>query len=396
MPRSEKSPSLVKFRLAERTRMISTKSLWNLLWGMGCVLFVVWGGLTASAGAVETVFPGDDWQEATPKSQGVHPAKLEAAVACMESHFGPDGAKELAIVRNGYLIWKGPDIDANHPVWSCTKTFTSTVLGLLIADGKCTLDTLAIAVLPDLDDAHPLYAKIELRHLASMTSGYHGQVVNVTPQQEWGDPMSYLQPAAPFFEAGTKVQYHDHGVHLLGSILTRIADEPVRELFKRRIADPIGMKVWDWGVCGSVNGIALNNVSGVHGTGLRTTARQMARYGHLWLNRGNWNGEQLLPASFVDEATRNQVTAAGASTFLHKRYGFYWWTNDVKPDGKRPWPSAPPKTYTAHGHSANFCFVIPEWNMVAVRMGTIAIAPLARQDALWDTFFAKLADAVTQ
>ncbi|MBM4020212.1 MAG: serine hydrolase [Planctomycetes bacterium] len=228
--------------------------------------------------------------------------------------------------------------------------------------------------------------------------GYHGQVVDVTPQQEWGDPMAYLTPTEPFFEAGTTYQYNDHGVHLLGSILTRLAGEPLKDFFKRRIADPIGMTDWDWGVCGTVEGIALNNPSGVHGTGIRTTARQMARLGYLYLNRGRWNGRQLLPADFVDEAARNQVplTARFRNLDLRGRYGLYWWTNGVQTNGKRPWASAPPGAFTMHGHNCNFCYVIPEWDMVVVRMGTQPIGRSPAQEPLWDTFFAKMAEAVAR
>jgi len=56
---------------------------------------------------------------------------------------------------------------------------------------------------------------------------------------------------------------------------------------------------------------------------------------------------------------------------------------------------APPKTYTAHGHSANFCFVIPEWNMVVVRMGTSPIGRIPEGEGMWNTFFAKVADALS-
>jgi CubicO group peptidase (beta-lactamase class C family) len=346
------------------------------------------------------VFPGTGWQEASPESQGVNSEKLKAAVAYFDENGGPQGAKELVIIRNGYLIWKGPDCDNYHNVWSCTKTFTSTVLGLLIADGKCALDDPAVKYLLSLDDRYPEYARIKLRHLASMSAGYRGEVVNVTEQQPWGEPAYYLNPTKPLFDAGTKVQYNDHEVLLLGSILTRLAGESERALFKRRIADPIGMTRFDWGVSGKVNGIELNNAAGTPTTpGVQTTARQMARFGLLYLNRGYWNGKQLLPASFVDEAGRNQVAADGASKFLYHRYGLYWWTNGVRPDGRRPWPSAPPRTYTAHGHSCNFCYIIREWNMVVVRMGTVplgtGVSALAKQDVLWDTFFAKVAEALS-
>jgi CubicO group peptidase (beta-lactamase class C family) len=351
----------------------------------------------ALAAGQQTVFPQKDWTEAAPESQGVDPARLKAAVAHMEANFGPDGARELVVVRNGYLIHKGPGADTYHNVWSCTKTFTSTVLGLLVAGGKCAIDDPAVKYVPDLDDRYPAYGKIRLRHLASMSAGYKGEVVGVSKDQPWGEPPYYLNPVAPLYEAGTKVQYNDHEVFLLGKILTRLAGEPLRTLFRRRIAAPIGMEPWDWGASGTVDGIELSNAAGTpNHPGVQTTARQMARFGLLYLNRGNWNGRQLLPASFVDEAVRNQVGGIGQSSFLYQRYGFYWWTNGVMPGGKRPWPDAPPLSYTSHGHRSNFCVVIPEWNMVVVRMGAnpISPGPTIQADVTWNGFFARLREAI--
>ena len=379
-------------------------------WTRLAAILALWVGVEMNSHG-QTVLPGIDWQEASPESQGVDSAKLQAVVAYMDENSGPEGAKELVIVRNGYLIWKGPDCDAYHEIYSATKVFTSTVLGLLVADGKCTLDTLAVEHLPDLDDRHPVYAQIRLRHLASMTGGYHGKVADVAKKdQAWGDPIICVTtPDTPEFEpAGSQVAYNDHDVHLLGRILaTRVACEPLKDIFQRRIADPIGMSRWDWGVSGTVDGVTHYNAAGTPARkgngGIQTTARELARLGLLYLSRGSWNGRQLLPASFVDEAGAVQVpaTTPGRSRhFLSGAYGFYWWTNGEMATGKRRWPSAPPKTYSAHGHNGNFCYVIPEWNMVVVRLGRQPIregvSGLAEVDQLFDTFFGKLAAAVGQ
>jgi CubicO group peptidase (beta-lactamase class C family) len=373
---------------------------------MLAVLIVFSAAITTAA---NSAFPEKNWLEVTPESQGIDPAKLKAAVDYMEKSFGPDGAKELVIVRNGYLIWQGTNADAYHPVWSCTKTFTSAVLGLLVDDGKCALDTRTIEYLPSLADANHLYSKIKLRHLASMTGGYRGEVKDVGPERPWGEPMAFLNPRQPLFEPGTTIQYNDHDVFLLGKILTLVAQEPLSAVFKRRIADPIGMTKWEWAVSGTVEGIDLNNPPGNPGGqgagGVHTTAREMARFGLLFLNRGNWNGMQLLSASFIEKATTNQVPASYGyrNHDFRGRYGFYWWTNGVMPalsgaegaNGKRPWPSAPAKTYTSHGRSANFCFVIPEWNMVIVRMGTSPISKnIAKGEQLWNEFFSRLKQAL--
>jgi len=101
------------------------------------LLIGLWG---AGPSTAQGVFPGQNWQEAAPDSQGVDAARLKAAVDYMDANFGEQGARELAIVRNGYLIWKGPNCDAYHNIWSSTKNYTSTLLGVLVSDGKCRLD----------------------------------------------------------------------------------------------------------------------------------------------------------------------------------------------------------------------------------------------------------------
>ena len=360
--------------------------------------------------AGETVFPGEQWLEATPASQGVDPAKLRAAVTFMEENFGPDGARELVIVRNGYLIWKGPDCQAYHEIYSATKVFTSTVLGLLVDEGRCTLESRAIEYLPELADRDPAYAGLTLRHLASMRGGYRGRVEGVVKdEQPWGDPIIYTTtPDKPEFEPpGSQVAYNDHDVHLLARILaTRIAGESLQDIFQRRIAEPIGMKRWEWGISGTIEGLPHVNAAGTPARngngGVRTTACELARLGLLYLNRGCWNGKQLLSPEWVEEATSVQVavsTLGRSRSFLSGAYGFYWWTNGVMAHGRRRWPSAPPRAYTAHGHNANFCLVVPEWNMVIVRLGRERIreggGSLAQLDELWDTFLGKLGKALT-
>ena len=71
----------------------------------------------------------------------------------------------------------------------------------------------------------------------------------------------------------------------------------------------------------------------------------------------------------------------------------YWWTNDVMPSGKRSWPSAPPRTYMSNGKGCNFCMVLPEWNLVIVRMGTIPV-PSRDRDQKFDKFFGMVGEAL--
>jgi CubicO group peptidase (beta-lactamase class C family) len=126
--------------------------------------------------------------------------------------------------------------------------------------------------------------------------------------------------------------------------------------------------------------------------GIWISARKLARFGHLFLNRGNWNGHQLLDASWVDHDTLPRSRGAGV-------YGYNWWVNGIKPNGQRLWPGAPPKSYYDNGLHNNVCIVIPEWSMVIARTNGgrndgSANSP-ANVDEIWNGFFARLAQAVS-
>ena len=190
--------------------------------------------------AADMIFPGKTWEQATPHSQGIDAGKLDAAIAWFEENVPRDGIKRLVIIRNGRVIWHGPQADRRHRVWSVTKAFTSTAHGLLIDDGKCTLDTLAKDHNPKLA-TH--YANVTLRHLATMTSGIDGTGGSYDKDaQGRGDQNALVDPLPPFFAPGTKYQYWDEATQQYGFVLTQIAGESLHDLLQRRILGPIGIK----------------------------------------------------------------------------------------------------------------------------------------------------------
>jgi CubicO group peptidase (beta-lactamase class C family) len=358
--------------------------------------------LAAGPAAAQAVFPGADWQEATPASQGLDAAMLQAAVDYLKANAPFDGVNELAIVRNGYLIWKGPSIDKRHGIWSCTKSFTSTVLGLLVDDGKTALDTKVATLLSTMSATYPA---VTFRHFTTMTSGYRADGDTTTGGYTHGpSPTPFSPSTTPLFTPpGSKYAYWDSAMNQFANGLTRAAGEPLKALFKRRIADPIGMKAtdWDWGNWGTIDGIVVNGGAGNGDRHVFITARQFARLGLLFLNRGKWNGNQLLGASWVDQATTVQVASSVpmGSVALSPItgpgvYGFNWWRNGVKADGQRKWPGAPTSTYAASGHNNNDMFVVPDWNLVVVRMGLDEASGFAITDATYGTFLQKIGQSI--
>ncbi len=346
------------------------------------------------------VFPDRQWQEATPESQGLDAARLERAVAYLKDNSGKDGVTELVIVRNGYLILNGSNTDKVHGVWSLTKSFTSTALGLLIDDGKVSLDTRVANIIPSMAKDYPTLA---LQHFTTMTSGYRAQGDEPRGSYLHGPSKTPFTPGPPLFTPpGSKYAYWDSAMNQFANVLTRIAGEPLESLFERRIAKPIHMnpEQWRWGNFGKIDGIRVNGGSGNSNRHMFISARELARLGHLFLNRGNWNGTQLISAAWVDAVHQTQVPASvelgHPKSGIEGRgvYGFNWWTNGIKPDGQRKWPGAPLGTYAASGYNNNDMFVIPEWNMVIVRLG-LDQRDRPITDTIYGEFIKKIGQSMT-
>ncbi len=359
-------------------------------------------GLLVAVGSSEArpgrmVFPGQAWAQATPESQGVQSAGLAAALDYLGTALRDYGGIDtLFVVRNGCVIWAGPESDKEHQIYSATKSFTSTALGLLIQDGKLSLNTLAQDLEPALAEH---YSGVTLRHFATMTSGYDSAGGSYEfDAQGRGDSWNPGPPAPPLFPPGSKFRYRDDAMSQFGNVLTTAAGKPLDQLFKARIADPIGMSQWRWTENDTPTGRVLSWQGGIW-----TSSRELARFGHLFLNRGNWNGRQLIDASWVDQATTVQVPPTVPNDALPRSrgagvYGFNWWVNGLKPNGQRLWPGAPPRTYYANGLHNNVCIVVPEWNLVVARTNGGredggANTP-ANVDEIWSGFLGRLAEVV--
>jgi CubicO group peptidase (beta-lactamase class C family) len=296
-------------------------------------------------------------------------------------------------------VWKGANIDKIHGIWSLTKSFTSTVLGLLIDDDRVTLETPTKEYISGMSKT---YSTITLRDFTTMTSGYYAIGDEPRGSYRHGPSRTPFKPGdKPLFAPpGSKYAYWDSAMNQFANVLTRIADEPIEDLFKRRIADPIGMnsEKWDWGDFGKVSGIVVNGGSGNSNKHVQISALELARFGHLFLNMGKWKGKQLISSTWVYQATRAQVPASlplGHPSSADGRgvYGYNWWVNSIKHDGNRKWPGAPAGTYSASGYNNNDMFVIPEWDMVIVRLGLDENA-FKITDEIYGTFIKKIGRAI--
>lgn len=338
------------------------------------------------------IFPQENWLEKSPEELGVDHEKMIAALEYLASESGKDGLDEVFISIKGYCIYRGDSINKKHNIYSSSKSFTSTVLGILTDKQSLSEETFA----KEIDTAlAALYPDVQLKHFASMTSGYSAQ--GATRWDEVSEDWSWTPYAidTPLFAPSTKYAYWDEAQMMFGRLLTMHTGRTLKSVFDDAIGRKIGMGAYDWGTEKEVNGIAINNGC----TGVMINAEQLARFGHFYLNKGNWNGQQLLSKDWINKATQNQVfTDVVAETDRDNVdgrgcYGYNWWVNGVMPNGDLHMPDAPKSLYYASGLHNNMCFVIPEWDMVFVRRGEDG-NPLKGKPFVYNHFFKLMALAI--
>ncbi len=323
-----------------------------------------------------------------PEEVGVSEKALKEALSYLKSQSFEDGIGEVVMLRNGLVFYQGDSVHKQHNIYSCTKGFTSTILGLLVKENRLKMEAPVADVLPELKKDYP---KLRWKHFATMTSGYSAK-----GRSRWDDENSDwswtpYDPEAPHFEPGTRFEYWDEAQMMYGKALTVILGGTLYDYLDRKIMKPIGIHSWSWGTEQETeSGIPINNGC----TGIVVNACQLARFGLLYLRQGQYKNNQLLPKNFVAQATMAQVSAT-LPVFDGDRknirgsgsYGYNWWVNAS--NGLSAMPDAPPGAYYLSGLNHNILMVIPEWDMVIVRMGDDK-NPVLPKHVVWNDFLEKL------
>ncbi len=304
----------------------------------------------------------------TPEAEGIPSSAVLDFVTAADS--GLDSLHSLMILRHGRVVaegwWHPYAAEYPHQLFSVSKSFTSTAVGLAIDEGLLTLDALVVDLLPDdlPTPISPALATLTVRHLLTMTTGHAADTVDLA-SGEHGDNWARSILAQPLeSRPGTHYVYNSGATHLLAAILHRLTGQRLLDYLTPRLFEPLGIEDATWE--SSPQGIDAG------GWGLSLTTEDLARFGQLLLQRGDWNGRQLVPASWIDEATSVQVDTSQADHDLDGRqgYGFQFWRN--RRGG-----------YRADGAFGQFCIVLPEEDAVVVFTSALPVAQLAL-DLVWD------------
>ena len=315
-------------------------------------------------------WPDGDLVERTPLPEYLDQAALDAAgnwTFDRIGHGGHEGQVTLSflVIHRGDIIYEryapGFDMGTRTRTWSTGKSITSTVVGIAVGQGLLQVDSpLPFDWLPASSDAPDPRRAIALRHVLNMSSGLYP--IDNEYQGVIGSHLAYFAGWDAYYGARNRGMVHEPGtvwdyenydtLLLIAAVRAVLGDQQAfLEFPRRRLLDRIGMRNTLLGVDRFGNYVMSSQVY--------TNARDLGRLGLLYLNRGSWNGEQIIAEEWVDFVrTPSPVTRGSGNT-----YGAQWW---LVPDGRTDLPQ---DAYSSSGARGQFTVVVPSYDLVIVRRG---------------------------
>jgi CubicO group peptidase (beta-lactamase class C family)/predicted glycoside hydrolase/deacetylase ChbG (UPF0249 family) len=237
----------------------------------------------------------------TPEGEGVSSEGISRfldAVSKSEHEF-----HSIVIVRHGKVVaegwWNPYRADLKHTMYSCSKSFTATAIGFAVAEKKLTVEDKVISFFPEdvPSDVSPNLARLQIKHLLSMSVGQDSDPTGQVARQENWVRAFFSIPIV--HEPGTKFLYNSAATYMLSAIVQKVTGQKVIDYLTPRLFQPLGIQGIDW----EVDSKGVN----AGGWGLRLKTEDMAKFGQLFLQKGKWNGKQILPVSWVEEASTMKI-----------------------------------------------------------------------------------------
>ncbi len=317
----------------------------NLIEKMGAVA-LLGGLLAAGAPAAPAEAPVAPWPASSPSREGLAAKPLAAMLERMR-----DSGLEfraLTIVKNGRLV-ASVGFDPFEPgtpqnVYSCTKSFLSTLVGIAAAEGRFpSLDSKVADFLKEYDfgPRSDPRRRITFAHLLSQSSGF-------PPVLSWDfervvDTETYVIHKDLIAEPGAAFLYNSGTLNIVSAALQKAVGMKASEYAKAKLFAPLGIGEWAWSGDGA--GVSTG------GTNLCVSCQDLAKLGYLYLRKGDWFGRRVLPAAWVELATKPRFEPRNMNRAENCGYGYLWWIDE--------WGG-----FSAHGSGGQFCFVLPASDLV--------------------------------
>ena len=341
-----------------------------------CFLMLVTGspawfsGSAASPPAGRTFTPPAPSQElprSSPEAQGIASSDILDFVQAADQQI--DTMNSFMLVRHEHVVaegwWSPYNAETPHMLYSLSKSFTSTAVGLAISEGKLSLDDQVLTFFPE--DAPPdpsaNLKAMRVRDLLRMVSGNQTEAQlrdAVMKNEPW--TRTFLAHPVPF-KPGTHFLYNSPGTYMLSAIVQKVTGMTVRDYLRPRLFEPLGFKDPSWVT--SPQGVS----AGAYGLMVRT--EEIARFGQLYLQKGMWNGRQLVPRAWVEEATTRQTSnGSSPNSDWDQGYGYQFWR-------------CRHNAFRGDGAFGQYCIVLPDLDaVVAITSGVRDMQ--AVMNLVWD------------
>lgn len=290
----------------------------------------------------KTTFP-----QSTPAAQGIAPGALLAFIDAIEAN--QLELHSFILLRHGHQVaqgwWHPYAAQLPHMLFSLSKSFTSTAVGLAVHEGLLTVEDRVVDFFPaDLPpEVSPNLAEMRVRHLLTMTTGHATDSLDRTVRasdQNWVRSFLSLPvehtPGAPFV-------YNSGATYMLSAIMQKLTGQQLVDYLRPRLFDPLGIAYAHWESCP----LGINT----GGWGLNITTDSIARFGQLYLQQGEWEGQQLIPTAWVVDATSYQTPNNGDNIDWQQGYGYQFWRCQHN-------------AYRGDGAFGQYCIVMPEQDAV--------------------------------
>lgn len=302
----------------------------------------------------------------TPEEQGISSKDILGFVEAAEKQV--DALHSFMVVRHGYVVaegwWSPYNPESPHELASLSKSFTSTAVGMAIAERKLSLTDPVLSFFPESAPENPSanLKAMRVRDLLIMSNGHESLPPLPTPPESW--VKGFLAHPVPH-KPGTHFFYDSVGSYMLSAIVQKVTGQTVLDYLTPRLFEPLGISKPTWDA--SPQGISAG------GWGLSLRTEDIAKFGQLYLRKGSWHGRQLLTATWVEEATSRQTSNGSDPTSdWEQGYGYQFWR-------------CRPGFYRGDGAYSQFCVVMPKQDAVlAVTAGTNEMQKV--MNLMWEHF----------
>lgn len=321
-------------------------------------------------------------QRSTPEDQGVASTAIIAFIEGVQKAMTKGNNQDLhsfMLLRHGVVIsegwWSPYKREMPHMLFSLSKSFTSTAIGLAISEGLLTVEDLVVSYFK-AECAAPVseyLAALRIKHLLTMSTGQERDTIDDIFNCQDGDWVGAFLKVPFDQEPGSSFLYNTGATYILSVILQKITGQKLIDYLQPRIFEPLGIVNPKWETCPKGYNTG--------GFGLSITTEDIAKFGQLYLQKGVWEGIQIIPSAWVEEATKKHIdNGTDMKSDWSQGYGYQFWRSQNN-------------GYRGDGAFGQFCVVLPELDVVLAITGGVKDMQIPLT-LVWDLLLPGIKDGI--